>query len=1068
MLDRSTKPRNVTRLNARPTRARLALAAAWVAAAAWAGFAGPSVYGDVSAPATLQLFESSWRNAEKRAADAFIAGYGGVWLPPPGRADSGNFSVGYDVYNRFDLGRPGSPTLYGTERGLRSAVGSFQRFGGSVYADLVWNHNGFRDSSTPGFAASGDYPGFVTTAPGAPDGDFHSAFAGGTIRERLAGLIDIDHSTNLRYIRNPVTPGDSRNIPNEAATEANRRFYPGQAAPGRTYFDPRTGESFTRHDFGTGAAGTPVQENALGYLMRNAQWLVQDVGFDGFRLDATKHMEPWVLNYLDRAVYEAGRQNLDGSRRTPFSFGEALTGDSGLIQQYVRKDINPATPGVVVGGNRDALDFPLHFALKQNLSNNGQQNDWRNVVGASFDRNDDGLANNGSQGVSFDASHDDAGADLGNVAAAYLAMRPGNWVVYHNAREFGNGRDFPKDGRGDALGGLYGDAVTTLVNIRNTHGRGDYVQRHLDKETLVYERAGSAVVALNNRGDGGFDTRVVQTSFAPGTHLLELTGNAADGSVDPNNDIPEVVTVDGSGRVTIRAPRNASSAGQHGNGYVVYGLATPQGELTLSGTSGVLPGGTPTAATNGTTRLADLQIVKGDSFGVELQTQPVSLLGLSSLRDPNADGDNALLKVNAGVDANGNGRVDFTTPGSVAYGFENFTGKSSPLALGGDGQFLQSVDATSLPEGVNFVEVRAFRKRDDGGPAVFSSFKQAVYVDRLKPVSEVASVNALPGQSSDFRQVQIRSTDATADSVHTFLNLGAALTDAEVLARVSGGNRAGQIDRDLFAFGYDGVVSGNNVVTVVTYEPTGNVNVQRFAGLNLQTGRGRGVGDLNADGVFNRSDVFGPGAFEQVLHSQNRQFNPAADLTGDGRVDSNDLFLLEPTYAAAGASEAAFEARLAELRRGDLNASGSTDAKDIDHLYANLGKSDWLLDLDSDGGPSDRQDVDTLVREVFQSQYGDATLDGRVDLGDFLALRQSFGKSGLGWAGADWDGSGKTDLGDFLLLRQNFGFRYDGSFEPPAAGLAVLDAWAATVPEPSAAAAALALLGGLSLRRRRP
>ena len=1048
----------------KPTLA-LALAAAVVAAALPGVRATPAGAQDVSAAATLQLFESSWRNTEARSVDAFMAGYGGVWVPPPGRADSGNYSVGYDVYDRFDLGRPGSPTLYGTEAGLKAAINSFHRFGGVVYGDLVWNHNGFRDRSTPGFVEGGGYPGF-TLGTGNNDGDFHSPFAGGDLDGRLSGLVDIDHATNLQYVRNPVVAGDPRNLPGQAATEANRRFYQSQAGPGRTLYDPKTGTSFVRHDFTGGEAttGTPVSENALGYLMRNAQWYVQDVGFDGFRLDATKHYEPFVLEYLDRAVYDAGRLNLDGSRKSVFSFGEALTGDMSLIQSRVRKDINPATPNVV-GGNRDALDFPLHFALNANLTKNGFQNDWRNVADASFDRNDDGLANNGSQGVSFDASHDDNGAALGNVANAYLSMRPGNWIVYDNAKEFGQNRDFPKDGRGDALGGLYGDTITKLVDIRNTHGRGDYIERNLDKETLIYERDRSAVVALNNRVDGGFDERTVQTNFAPGTHLLELTGNAADASVDPFNDIPEVVTVDGNGRVTIRTPRNVSPDGnEHDKGYVIYGLSGPQGTLSLTGTSGTVAGGNPTAATNGTTRLADLAVVKGDSFGVNLQTNQVNLLGLSSLRDVDADGDNAVLRINDGYDANGNGGVDFTVPGGVVYGFERFADKSSPLFGGGDGQFVQGVDARGLPEGVNYVEVRAFRHRDDGGPAVYSSFKQAVYVDRLKPVSALAAVNPLAGAGGNFRQFQVRSVDQTADSVHTFLDLPANLTDVQVLAMVGGGNAAGQIDRDLFAYGYGDLASGNHVLTVVTYEITGNVNVQRLSGIGLTTGRGRGVGDVNFDGHFDRSDVFGGGAFEQVLYSGNAQFNAAADLNGDGRVDSRDLFALRPLYNAAGATAASAEARQAEIRRGNVDQSGGTDANDIDFLYAHRGDAAWLLDLDSGGGGADQADVDVLVRLSLATEYGDADLDQIVGRSDFDILRDHFGGRDFGWAGADFNGDRITDLLDLDILRMNLGFGIVGGASQDL--IDDVNRFAASVPEPSSAAL-LTLAATALLRRRR-
>src|SRR4029079_16813008 len=105
------------------------------------------------------------------------------------------------------------------------------------------------------------------------------------------------------------------------------------------------------------------------------------------------------------------------------------------VQNSIKKDAN---------ANRDALDFAMHYALKNNLSGDGNVNDWRNIVNESQDRGDDGLANNGSQGVAFDRSHDDGGAFLSNVANAYLLMRPGNAVIYMNAKEFG-ARDFPKD-----------------------------------------------------------------------------------------------------------------------------------------------------------------------------------------------------------------------------------------------------------------------------------------------------------------------------------------------------------------------------------------------------------------------------------------------------------------------------------------------------------------------------------------------------------------------------------------------------------------------------------------------
>ena len=75
-----------------------------------------------------------------------------------------------------------------------------------------------------------------------------------------------------------------------------------------------------------------------------------------------------------------------------------------------------------------------------------------------------------------------------DVAQAFILMQPGNAIVYMNGKEFGDGRDFPKDGFGDALGGQYGDTITKLIEARNTHGRAitsEEFQVVLD-DALVY------------------------------------------------------------------------------------------------------------------------------------------------------------------------------------------------------------------------------------------------------------------------------------------------------------------------------------------------------------------------------------------------------------------------------------------------------------------------------------------------------------------------------------------------------------------------------------------------------
>lgn len=886
----------------------------------------------VSPPAFLQWFDSSFDTIERRAPDVFQSGYGAVWLPPPGRADSGNQSVGYDPYDRFDLGSPDRSTLYGTETGLKQVADTMDRASVALQIDAVINHAGFSDQGTNGFVASGGYPGLAITLPNAIDGDFHSVFLQGDLDGRLSGLVDIDHTTNHQLIRHPVDPSAPNNIaagttPDPAGRLANlpdsgnTRFYPDTDGPAMLLYDPATGESdipVYAFDEDCGECGDAVTENAMGYLMRYLQWMVQVIGVDGFRIDAAKHFEGFVMNYLDRAVYRSNpRLLLDGSIDHTFSYSEVYDGDREYLKSFVKKTIDPNDPGRI-GGNRDVLDFSAFFALHDNLNSTGIPNAWRNIRDSLLDVHDDGL-HNGSSGVLFVNSHDDFGPSaLNNVAHAYVLMHPGNAVVYFNGREFGDNRDFPKTGRGDALGGVFGDTINKLVGVRNTHGRGDYQERWIDDEGIyIFERESSALVALSNRGDSGFDERTVQVAFAPGTHLVELTGNASNATIDPFDDIPELLTVSENSTVTLRVPRNTSANNVfHGSGYLVYGLAGPQAAngLEIIGVDSILPGGNPQQNDyeNGITRLSDLHVVTGDTIQVRLQTNRVDLLGQASLHDPFADGDNALLRLDGGVDLNGNGSVDFVSPGSVAYGFDAFLDKSSPIVgsgglnePGGDGEFLQTIDTTKLSEGVHFLEARAFRHRTDNGPAIFSEFKESLYIDRLPPESDVLSFEPFTQGINENRNLIVKSLDKTADNIHVFLNLPAGLTDDQILQMVGENNQTRQIDRDQFIFGYFGVPHGNNVVSIVTYEPTGNLKVERVPGLFTSTIVGSGLGDINFDGKIDQADVQ---AFELVLCSDNLQFNPAADFDANGWIDSKDLQMFIAAQSAAGAGQALLDA----------------------------------------------------------------------------------------------------------------------------------------------------------------
>ena len=159
---------------------------------------------------------------------------------------------------------------------------------------------------------------------------------------RIAGLNDIDQRVELMYVRNPV-PGNPQNIPNPAnATIFGRRAnVPDDeqlsvlsrhiVARSDVHRSAHAAESYTVYPYNLQSPQSwsiRSSENAMGYLMRNTQWMIQTLGVDGFRIDTAKHVYPFVLDYYDRGVFRQDlRTNLDGSQRNVFAFLEYLDGN---------------------------------------------------------------------------------------------------------------------------------------------------------------------------------------------------------------------------------------------------------------------------------------------------------------------------------------------------------------------------------------------------------------------------------------------------------------------------------------------------------------------------------------------------------------------------------------------------------------------------------------------------------------------------------------------------------------------------------------------------------------------
>ncbi len=905
-----------------------------------------------SPPTILQYFGATWQTMTNRMPDVYAAGYGSIQTPTPSRADSGNTSVGYDIYNRYDLGSPGDPTNYGTLAGYEQLIAQTHQMGGNIYTDYSLGHNGFSNSGSydttnnTSFGQAGGYPSFVNSVPGNVDGDFNGAYASNVEEARLAGLININFATDYTYIRSPIIAGQPGNLP--AGTEtafgrianipmpANEQFYPQQNYNPIYIYNPQTGVGNIQvNSFNTSnpAAGSGTYENVTGYLMRNVQWYLQTLGVDGFRLDATKNMEWQVMfPYYNQAVYRASKNYyLNGVQKPVYAYQEYYDGNPANVLPAVEKSaMNP--DGSFAGNlgtvqpNLDALDFPLFFALQSNLTGNGFTNSWYNVVGNTLDP-----GHTGNVGVKFVQSADNGSPYLSNVAAAYELMLPGQALVYYNGEtaQYGN---FPNQGREDALGGVYGSTmannvpatynpvaqtvtlthnneISGLVDIRNRFSSGGYIQRYITQNNLAFERDNSALVLLNNQTGGFSGTASIQTNFNSyyTPYLVDVTGQAAA------QGLPQVLQVYSDGKVNVTFPNNGYN-NSTGGGYLIYAPPTPEGTLTITNVASTMGNNAPTSTDpnitydNGNNLISTVAVVKGPQFQIQLQTQKVYLLGQSNLFDYNAGGDSAILKIDGGVQINGQQFVS-TTPNTVAYGFIPFQ-TGSPLApqdgsAPGTGLYTETVNTSDLSQGYHYLTVIAFRARPAGDNPVYTDWTQTIYVDTAPPVSTIESFNPITPGTNENRTLVVRSVDGLANNVHVFLDLPAADTSGQILGMVNSGNQANQLDVNLWSQNFNSLTNGNHVMTVVTYKPDGTYNIQRFAGLYTSTIFGAGLGDLNFDGQFNVADV---NAFASLLASNNTQFNPAADFLGTGVITPEDLIGFGAKLHQVGADSATLAA----------------------------------------------------------------------------------------------------------------------------------------------------------------
>jgi len=221
------------------------------------------------------------------------AGFTALWLPPANKA-ADQRSMGYDPYDYYDLGefdqKGGVPTWFGTKDDLLDLIKSAHSHGINVYADLVINHNSGADS------------------------------------QELNPIDKQMHWTKF-------TPKSGR-FPRDWKC-----------------FHPNAYETWDNEEF----AGMPDLCHRHPYvyteMINYARWLLEEIGFDGFRYDMVKGYGGWMV----RSIQEL-RALRDRKSFKPYAVGECWDSNRTIgewLDETNAWSDNPA----------GAFDFPLRWRL---------------------------------------------------------------------------------------------------------------------------------------------------------------------------------------------------------------------------------------------------------------------------------------------------------------------------------------------------------------------------------------------------------------------------------------------------------------------------------------------------------------------------------------------------------------------------------------------------------------------------------------------------------------------------------------------------------------------------------
>lgn len=366
-----------------------------------------------------------WKHVRERVPSLARVGFTSLWLPPAHKAANlSGPSMGYDPYDYYDLGeynqKGAVATWFGPRQALLELIATAHVHGLTVIADLVINHNSGADALEA----------------------------------------------------NPIL-----------GKSVWTRFQPKSGKFERTWecFHPSPYETWDGATFGDMPDLCHRNPYVFGEVLKLARWLVEEVGFDGFRYDFVKGYGTWTVTAIQEYRYLRG-----GAPFKPFGVGEDW--DSTRTIENWTNESNAWNDNPV-----SAFDFSLRNALKALCDGYGFS--LRDLATwDSFSRAQPFNA------VTFVENHDlrDGDQPIVNdklLAYGYILTHEGYpcvfWKDYYN---WNLGREGTPHG------------IAALVAAHESFAGGGTETLWVDDDLYVMQRLGyggkpGLVFALNNRGD---------------------------------------------------------------------------------------------------------------------------------------------------------------------------------------------------------------------------------------------------------------------------------------------------------------------------------------------------------------------------------------------------------------------------------------------------------------------------------------------------------------------------------------------------------------------------------------